>query len=93
MRPGPAAARPWLHPEPPALPEYSRWKAGPTSFGLRGRIILTVCALFGGLSGYGMVAGILRHPIARAYGFVYLAVLLVTVFLLLRWVWRRDRVH
>src|SRR5919201_2071187 len=38
--------------DPAPVPVYSRWKAGPTSFGAAGRITLTVLVLLGVVVGY-----------------------------------------
>jgi hypothetical protein len=83
--------------EPPAKAVYSRWRAGPTSLGLLGRVLLSICVLVGSVVGYPLARG----GILAAAGFdipgkgfqVMYAVVaaIISLFLLAR-IWRRARV-
>jgi hypothetical protein len=83
--------------EPAPEPVYSRWKAGPTSFGAAGRIGLTVLVLFGAVAGYPMARGEMVAWIgidvpgtAFLIGYAVLATL-GTIYLLAR-IWKRSRI-
>jgi hypothetical protein len=76
---------------------YSRWKAGPTSFGAAGRIGLTLLVLFGAVAGYPMSRGEMFAWIgidvpgtAFLIGYAVVAGL-ATIYLLAR-IWKRSRV-
>lgn len=82
---------------PQTAPVYSRWKAGPTSFGATGRILETVGVILGVIVGYpmtrgGMVAAIGMDipgtPFMIGYGVV---ATIAAVWLFTR-IWKRGRV-
>jgi len=84
--------------EPPPVPVYSRWKAGPTSFGAVGRIVMTVLVLLGAVAGYPMSRG----GIFAAIGFdvpgtpfliAYCVVAGCGVAYALSRVWKRARIE
>jgi hypothetical protein len=83
--------------EPPVQPVYSRWRAGPTSFGAAGRIGLTPLVLFGAVAGYPMSRGemlawigidVPGTPFLIGYAIV---AALGTIYLLSR-IWKRSRI-
>jgi hypothetical protein len=78
-------------------PVYSRWKAGPTSFGAAGRIVLTFGVIIGVIVGYPMTRGgilaaigmdIPGTPFMIGYGVV---ATIGAIYLFTR-IWRRGRV-
>jgi hypothetical protein len=83
--------------EPPPVPVYSRWKAGPTSFGGGGRIALTLLVLFGSVVGYPMSRGemltwIGLHVPGTAFLIAYAVVAAAVSLYLLSLIWKRSRV-
>ncbi len=101
--PAPEEARPlWVRTqmrptEPKVVPVYSRFRAGPTSLGAFGRILLTALVIAGAIVGYPMARGgmlvaigmdIPGPPFMIAYGFLAGA---AVIYLLAR-IWKRARV-
>jgi hypothetical protein len=83
--------------DPAPEPVYSRWKAGPTSFGGGGRILLTILVLLGTVVGYPMSRGELLAWIGFdvpgtpfLIGYAVVAGL-VALWLLSR-IWKRSRI-
>ena len=79
------------------VPVYSRWKAGPTSFGAAGRIVQTVGVILGVIVGYPLARGgilaaigmdVPGTPFMIGYGIVATC---GAVYLLTR-IWKRGRV-
>ena len=74
---------------PKETPVYSRWRAGPTTFGPVGRILITIVVLVffpsGGYAGFGSAMG----PLLLWYLLGYTLVATVV----LRSVWRKERVY
>ncbi len=82
---------------PPVQPVYSRWRAGPTSFGAFGRSVMTVLMILGLVAGYPMARGgmfaaagvdIPGTPFLIGYAAVAIP---LGLFLLTR-IWKRARV-
>jgi hypothetical protein len=76
---------------------YSRWKAGPTSFGAAGRIALTLLVLFGAVAGYPMSRGEMLAWIGidvpgRAFLIGYVVLAGVGAVYLLARIWERSRI-
>jgi hypothetical protein len=76
---------------------YSRWKAGPTSFGGFGRILLTLLLLAGAVVGYPMARGGMFALIGfdipgRPFMIGYAVVAAIVVLFLLTRIWKRARV-
>jgi hypothetical protein len=83
--------------EPPAPAVYSRWKAGPMSFGGGGRIALTVLVLIGAVVGYPMSRGEILAWIGmdvpgKAFLIGYAVVATLTSIWLLSRIWKRSRI-
>jgi hypothetical protein len=83
--------------EAPPAPVYSRWKAGPTSFGAAGRIALTLLVLFGAVAGYPMSRGEMLAWIGidvpgRAFLIGYVVLAGVGAVYLLARIWKRSRI-
>jgi len=75
------------HLVPDPLPVYSRWRAGPTSFGPVGRISITlVVGFFGWVTFYAF--RFVDGPLVIGDVGIYA----VGAFFVLRHVWKRDRV-
>jgi hypothetical protein len=76
---------------------FSRWKAGPTSLGGFGRIVLTVLVLVGVVIGYplargGMVASVGFDVPGKAFMVSYAVVAGAGALYLIVRIWRRARV-
>ena len=83
--------------DPAPVPVYSRWKAGPTSFGAAGRIMLTVLVLLGVVVGYPMSRGEILAWIGfdvpgTAFLIAYGVVAGATALYLLTRIWKRARI-
>jgi len=78
--------RPQVDPNPVPPPVYSRWEAGPTTFGPRTKFAITVVVVFLVLSIGGIF--LLGGPMV----FVWPPVMIVGAWRFLRDVWRSDRV-
>lgn len=83
--------------EPPVKGVYSRWRAGPTSLGVLGRVFLSACVLVAAVAGYPLARG----GILAAMGFdipgkgfqvMYAIVAAIAALYLLVRIWRRARV-
>jgi hypothetical protein len=83
--------------EPDPEPTFSRWKAGPTSFGPTGRMLLSIGVLIAAVIGYPLVRG----GILAAVGFdvpgngfmlLYAGLALPTATYVLTRVWRPVRI-
>jgi uncharacterized membrane protein len=75
----------------------SRWKAGPTTFGVFGRALLSICVLVGAVIGYPLARGgilavigfdVPGTPFMILYGVLAGA---LAIYLLAR-IWRRARI-
>jgi len=83
--------------EPAVAPVFSRLKAGPTSFGVLGRSVLTVLVLLGAAAGYPLSRGFMVATVGfdvpgRGYTILYGAVAALLAAYLLARIWRRARV-
>jgi hypothetical protein len=83
--------------EPMPAAVYSRWKAGPTSFGAGGRIALTALVLVCAVVGYPMSRGEMLAWIGidvpgRAFLIGYAGVAVAVTLYLLSRIWKRSRV-
>jgi hypothetical protein len=83
--------------EPQAAPVYSRWKAGPTSFGAGGRILETVGVILGVIVGYpmtrgGMVVAIGMDVPGTPFLIGYCVVAAAGAVYLLARIWKRGRI-
>lgn len=79
-------------PPPPVVREPSRLRAGATTFGLRGRIGLTIALAAVGALGiaiFGAPYFSSQNPIALAYLAVFLGPYVTVAWLVLRDVWKR----
>jgi hypothetical protein len=77
--------------------EFSRWRKGPTSFGLVGRVLLTVGVLVLLVVGYPLLRGLMVASVGfdvPGTGFVimYVCVAIPGGAYLLNRVWKRDRI-
>ena len=77
--------------------EFSRWRKGPTSFGLPGRVSLTLAVLVLLVVGYPMLRGLMVASVGfdvPGSGFVimYVCVAIPGGAYLLSRVWKRDRI-
>jgi hypothetical protein len=82
---------------PPPVAVYSRWRAGPTSFGAAGRMTLSLLVLLGAVAGYPMSRGEMLVWIGfdvpgTAFLVAYGVVAGATVAYLLTRIWRRARI-
>jgi hypothetical protein len=66
-------------PSPP--PMHSRWRAGPRSFGLRVKVVITFVSV--GITTLGVLS----------FGYFFVAPIIVVTGLLLRETWRRERIR
>ena len=98
---GPAA--PWARqpgaraPEEAPKTQFSRWKAGPTSFGAGGRILLTLAILVGVVIGYPMLRGFILAAVGfdlpgTGFMIMYAALAVPACIYLIAKVWKRARV-
>jgi hypothetical protein len=83
--------------EPAHVPTYSRWRAGPTSFGPVGRIVLSVLAALLGVIGYPMSRGFILASVGfdvPGHGFLllYAAIAAAAEVYLFTRIWRRARI-
>jgi hypothetical protein len=84
--------------KPDTTPEYSRWKAGPTSMGAVGRSIVSVLIVVGLVIGYWMVRGIMVAFLGfdvPGLGFLgmYAALAIPAGAILLVRVWKAQRIN
>ncbi len=82
---------------PPVEITYSRWKAGPESFGPVGRSFLTILLAIGVFVGYFLAQGLLMVTIgmqipAPASYFVYAVLAIPLAFWGLKSIWKRARI-
>ena len=82
---------------PNPTPTYSRFRAGPTSFGALGRILMTLALLAGLVVGYpmsrgGMLAAVGFDIPGRPFLIGYSVVAGITGLYLLTRIWKRARV-
>ena len=83
--------------EPAPEPVYSRWKAGPTSFGAAGRITLTLLVLLGSVVGYpmsrgGIFAAVGMDVPGTPFLIAYAVVAGLTAIYLIARIWKRSRI-
>jgi hypothetical protein len=83
--------------KPDTTPEYSRWKAGPTSMGAVGRTIVSILIVLGLLIGYPMLRGMMLAFVGfdvPGVGFMamYAALAIPAGSILLVRVWKAQRV-
>jgi hypothetical protein len=76
---------------------FSRWRAGPTSFGLLGRSVLTGLVLVGCVIGYpiargGMLAAVGIDVPGRPFLIGYAVVASVVAIFLIARIWKRARI-
>ena len=100
--PGPGERPLWVRSNtaPPELRlshEFSRWRAGATSFGPVGRAFLTVLVLLMLAVGYPLIRGLIMmlggmDVPGAGFMIMYLVVALPTGIYLLSRVWRRERI-
>jgi hypothetical protein len=84
--------------KPDTTPEYSRWKAGPTSMGAVGRTMVSVLIVIGLAFGYWLLRGIMVAFLGfdvPGVGFLgmYSAVAIPAGAILLVRVWKAQRVN
>lgn len=82
---------------PPIDMTYSRWKAGPESFGPVGRSFLTVLLIIGVFVGYfiaqgGVVVTVGMEVPAPASYFMYAVLAIPLAFWGLKTIWKRTRI-
>ena|SRR2546428_3959879 len=97
------AATPWMRQpgvqrraEAPKA-QFSRWKAGPTSFGAGGRIVPTMAILMGAVVGFPMAKGGIVMSVGmdvptRPFMVMYAIIAAPVCLYLLARVWKRARV-
>jgi len=83
---------------PDTTPEYSRWKAGPTSMGAVGRSFVSVLIVLGLLIGYPMLRGMMVAFLGfdvPGVGFMamYAALAIPAGAILLVRVWKAQRIN
>jgi len=83
---------------PDTTPEYSRWKAGPTSMGAVGRSFVSVLIVLGLLIGYPMLRGMMVAFLGfdvPGVGFMamYAALAIPAGAILLLRVWKAQRIN
>jgi hypothetical protein len=83
--------------EPAPTPVYSRWKAGPTSFGAAGRMALSLLVVLGTIVGYPMSRGEMLATLGidvpgAAFLIGYAVVAGAIALLLLARIWKRSRI-
>jgi len=83
---GPLGHGPYVDSHPEPEPQYSRWRAGTTTFGPVGRLLITVVVAFFGWLTYASFRAI-DGPLVIADVGAYSA----AAFFILRHVWKRDR--
>jgi hypothetical protein len=76
---------------------FSRWRGGPTSFGLVGRVLLTLGALVLLLVGYPMLRGLMVAGVGfdvpgKGFMIMYACVAVPAGIYMLSRVWKRERV-
>ncbi len=86
-RPQPTPAPPSHADDVEPLPQYSRWRAGPTTFGPVGRISITVV-----VAAIGWLVFWVFHFVDGPVVIADVGIYGVGAFFLLRNVWRRERV-
>ncbi|MEX0833043.1 MAG: hypothetical protein WD757_00750 [Actinomycetota bacterium] len=69
--------------------EWSRWRAGTTTLGPIGRVLTTLPVVAFGIGGIFLVRII---PMPAYASYFFLAPYLVIAYLVLRYIWARDRV-
>ncbi|HEY1330584.1 MAG TPA: hypothetical protein VGH10_03820 [Actinomycetota bacterium] len=83
----------WAPPPPPEVPVFSRMKAGPTSFGVGGRTLLTIGVLILDVLGYFALLGNIGLPPDAKSAIAYFALSPLVVIPVLMRVWRRSRIR
>jgi hypothetical protein len=86
-----------VHNEPEPQPTFSRWKAGPTSFGPAGRMLLSIGVLIAAAVGYPMVRGGILAAVGfdvpgNGFQFFYAGLALPTATYVLTRIWRPVRI-
>jgi hypothetical protein len=76
-----------VDPNPNPPPMYSRRQGGPTSFGYRGRLWLTIL-----LAGINLAGLVLIPPWSGPFGMVYAVIGALMSWVLLRSIWKRERI-
>jgi hypothetical protein len=84
--------------KPDTTPEYSRWKAGPTSMGAVGRSMVSVLLLVGLVIGYWLLRGIMVAFLGfdvPGMGFLgmYAALAIPAGAILLVRIWKAQRIN
>jgi hypothetical protein len=79
------------------VPTYSRWRGGPTSFGLAGRVVLSVLALLLGVVGYPMSRGFILASVGfdvpgHGYMLMYAVIAALAEVYFFSRIWKRERI-